>query len=440
MTKRIVLLCGLLSGMSIQAQEPLTLKETGPTTVYLNTGEKRELITNLGGSSGLIIWNNRGWTHNDHTDTKLYDFPLDSNNTTDFQQATQSVNVPGLTFPDEISDREDLEQDDAYLYLGDIGDNACGCRQNRKVWRISKSSLKQSKPVAEAIQFKYPDQTDFSEKPGNKTDFDCEAFVSVGDSLYLFTKRWLSAARGITTVTYSLPKMPGKHTATRLDSIRVDTGSAASGMLVTGATYLESGSCRVLALCGYSTGLSNTLVQLFYDFEGTDFFQGKSLLLQVATPGTNSHTLYQTEGIATTDGLRYYLTNEAVSKWSIKIRDPELNVFDLGDATLNNDPEGKIESFRKYMKAGSKLDKPQIDKPDISVEKTGDSLVVKADSRLTEVTLFSQAGSLIMQERPNTLDYQIPMDRVPSPGIYIVKASTAASEYTAKVVWGDLVR
>jgi hypothetical protein len=75
--------------------------------------------------------------------------------------------------------------------------------------------------------------------------------------------------------------------------------------LVTGAVYLESK--KMVALCGYSK-LLQPFVYLLYDFKGRDFFSGNKRKLAVGLP------FHQVEGITSSDGVRFYISNESFKK------------------------------------------------------------------------------------------------------------------------------
>ena len=173
------------------------------------------LDTLLNGSSSLFYWNNGYWSYNDHTDRCLY--KIDSTHAT----TLETLCIKGI----RNRDTEDIAQDDQYLYFGDIGNNN-GRRRNLNILRISKKSLLDNAPKVDTIRFFYEDQTDFTASSRN-TDFDCEAFIVTDDSIYLFTKQWIS----LQTTVYSLPKTPGTHAAHRRETYDVKG-------LVTGATYL----------------------------------------------------------------------------------------------------------------------------------------------------------------------------------------------------------
>eukprot|EP00415_Alexandrium_ostenfeldii_P002686 UN2686 len=78
--------------------------------------------------------------------------------------------------------------------------------------------------VAEIIEFRYEDQTEF-DNDGN-SDWDAQAFIATDNQLAVLTKQWQSLG----SVAYSIPKIAGNHLATRIGEIR-DIG------LVTNATF-----------------------------------------------------------------------------------------------------------------------------------------------------------------------------------------------------------
>jgi len=74
-----------------------------------------------------------------------------------------------------------------YIYIGDFGNNA-GTRTDLKVYRVDISDYFTNDTVnAEIIHFTYADQTNFSNQI-YAHNFDAEALISIGDSLYIFTK------------------------------------------------------------------------------------------------------------------------------------------------------------------------------------------------------------------------------------------------------------
>lgn len=249
-------------------------------------------------TSGLLFWNEHFWTQNDDTDNHLY--ALDSSTGV----ILQGYEMYGVT----NTDWEEISQDSNYLYIGDFGNNANGNRTDLKVLRIDKNSILNNTPIIDTINYSYVDQTNFTATSGNNTDFDCEAFVVSTDSIYLFTKQWISHM----TCVYALPKTPGTYIATLKTTYNVDG-------LITGAVYLESK--HLLALCGYSS-LLQPFMYLLYDFTDANFFSANKRQFAISLP------YHQIEGITTIDGLTYYMTNEYFT-YSQITNPQQLHTFDL---------------------------------------------------------------------------------------------------------------
>jgi hypothetical protein len=250
-------------------------------------------------TSGLALWNNQLWTHNDNSDINLYSFDTISGNIIQPYPMNGVVN----------NDWEEISQDNIYLYIGDFGNNSDGNRTDLKILKIEKNSILNNTPVIDTINFSYSNQTSYAPAGPNNTDFDCEAFVISADSIYLFTKQWISNK----TSMYSLSKSPGTHIATLKATFDIEG-------LVTGAVLLPTQ--RIVALCGYSN-LLQPFIYLLYDFKDTGFFGGNKRKIEVSLP------FHQIEGIATTNGLKYYLSNEHYSKPPfINIRQ-KFHTFDL---------------------------------------------------------------------------------------------------------------
>jgi hypothetical protein len=273
-----------------------------------------QLGSALAETSGLIRWNSSVWTHNDNTDLNLYALDTISG------AILQTIPLTGTS----NYDWEEISQDSNYVYIGDVGNNGNGNRTDLHILRVSKASLSAGIPVFDTIRFSYSNQSDFSGTGANSTDFDCEAFIVSQDSIFLFTKQWVSNKTSI----YSLPKIPGNYSATLRGTLDVQG-------LITGATYLEDK--RLITLCGYTQVLQPFLF-LLYDFTGTDFTSGNKRRMGV------NLSFHQVEGIATINGLKYYLSNEHLSQ-SILDFPQKLHTIDLS-AQLGNyllNPQNAIE-------------------------------------------------------------------------------------------------
>lgn len=254
------------------------------------------LDSNLGGSSSLLFYNNELWTSNDHGLLRLFSLDTLSGKTKDSLQC-------GLKF----KDMEEVTQDDEYFYFGDFGNNGSRLREDLRIYRVSKGLMNQGVCQVDTIFFTYYgyDPSGEGSRGIPTTDFDCESMVAIGDSLYLFSKQWSS----LQTVCYSLPKEPGTYVA--MPQFRLNVNG-----LVTGACYYSSPSPTekkrcVLALCGYSM-LVQPFIYLVYDFYDTDFTHGKYEKVIYS-----SDLGWQTEAIATIDGLHFWVTNENFSRMGV---------------------------------------------------------------------------------------------------------------------------
>jgi hypothetical protein len=255
----------------------------------LNPKLKYNLNTVLNESSGLIWWKKLFWTHDDSGgQPEIYAMNASTNA---IQRTVVLKNATNV-------DWEDVAQDNSFIYIGDFGNNANGNRTDLKIYKISKASVSVSDSVqAGVISFSYSDQTDFSAKGNNNTNYDCEALIAYGDSLYLFSKDWID----LKTRLYSLPKKPGTFKATKLAELDVQG-------LITGADVLPTQ--RVIVLSGYNSFLS-PFIYLLYDFSANKFFAANKRKVLL------NESFTQTEGISAKTSTQFFTTNERVSKLGI---------------------------------------------------------------------------------------------------------------------------
>lgn len=267
-------------------------------TLKLKPENSVHLSDSLHETSGLITFKNLLWTHNDDHDKTIYG--IDS-----LGKIKRKIILNDVV----NHDWEEIAQDDLHLYIGDFGNNYSGNRKDLQILKIEKQSFLEENPRIEKIAFNYSDQTDFSATKPNKTDFDCEAFIISKDSIYLFTKQWNSSKTNI----YSLPNQVGNHVAKFKSTL--DTKG-----LVTGATYLEDQ--KLIVLCGY-TKLGKPFLYLLYDFKNQDFTSGNKRRINLKLP------FHQIEGIATKDGIHYFLTNESLVRKPVINVQQQIHYFDL---------------------------------------------------------------------------------------------------------------
>ncbi|MCC5932789.1 MAG: hypothetical protein LAT75_03950 [Candidatus Cyclonatronum sp.] len=254
-----------------------------PRTVISHTRRAR-MVSRAYESSGLLYWQHKFWTQNDHADLNLYGFTFEE------PLSVETVKLNGL----QNIDWEEIVQDDNFLYVGDIGNNY-GNRTNLLIYKIEKRSLQEEFLRYQVIRFRYEDQFYFGRRSRPGFGFDSEAFILKGEYIYLFTKEMHT----LKTSVYRIPNQAGNHVARRVN------GFNSKGM-ITGAMYLQEE--RLLALVGYNFPfISAPFIWLHYDFEGDDFFGGNNRRI-----GLNYFQFMplQIEAITTIDGHSWYLTNE----------------------------------------------------------------------------------------------------------------------------------
>ncbi|RAR70862.1 T9SS C-terminal target domain-containing protein [Flavobacterium aciduliphilum] len=306
MKKSIIYLAFVFLATSVGAQvkkneTPQEPKSTTPEVVTKRVKPTATMVLEpmLHEISGLATWNDVLWGFNDDTDTSLYAMNPQTG------AISHTYELPKV----RNQDWEELTQDTHYFYLGDFGNNSKGNRENLHILRIEKQSLLQELPKIDTLWFSYSNQETFIAQPPNQTDFDCEAMIVKKDSIYLFTKQWTSEQ----TSVYVLPKVPGTYKAQLKTTFNVEG-------LITGATYCEEKD--IIALCGYSS-LLNPFVFLLYAYQPDNFFSGKKLKIDVGLP------FHQVEGITTSDGLHYTISNEAFVKKPFFNVPQQLHTLDL---------------------------------------------------------------------------------------------------------------
>jgi hypothetical protein len=166
-------------------------------------------------------------------------------------------------------DWEELAEDETHLYIGDFGNNE-GLRRNLLIYKVDRHDLKKEEVKAEVIKFSYPARSSLSLT--GKHNYDCEAMVAIGDSLYIFSKNRADLA----TDVYRLPKQEGEYVAQHV-------GHFNTNGLITAADFLP-GESNKLALLGYKIVGSTyqSFFWLFTDFKGTHFFSGKQQRMEIS--------------------------------------------------------------------------------------------------------------------------------------------------------------
>jgi hypothetical protein len=252
------------------------------------------LNTTLNENSGLVYINGALWTFNDGGNAaSLYRVNPATG------QILQTVPVNNAT----NVDWEDITADDQYLYIGDFGNNANGNRQNLKIYKISLTDL-YNDPVlgvyAEVINFTYADQTDFTPKGENNTEFDCEAFFVKNGQLHLFSKDWIGPL--YQTKHYIVPTAPGSHVATLEETFNVNGA-------ITGADVARDNTNEIV-LIGYSITNADLFMWVLFDYLDNLFFTGNKRRIGLGSVVQKG----QIEGITFAGGGFGYIASEKFTR------------------------------------------------------------------------------------------------------------------------------
>jgi hypothetical protein len=276
-----------------------------------------DLTTAVNETSGLIWFNKKVWTHNDSKgEPALYSIDKVTGDT------VKKVTISNAT----NKDWEDVTQDDKYIYIGNMGNNANGNRTDLKIYRVKKSDVKKKTIItASVINYSYEDQTDFTATGSNHTNFDCEALIAYGDSLFLFSKDWVDNK----TRLYKLPKLPGTYTATKIGELNVEG-------LITGAEIVADK--KVIVLTGYNAVLA-PFIYLLYDFTDNLFFDANKRKIAL------NQSLTQVEGICSVNEKKFYISNERVQKiFTVPAKLQTINLGSFLNPYYNHLPAKKIDT------------------------------------------------------------------------------------------------
>lgn len=239
--------------ISCQEKPSLSLSDKYETITEFHS--TIDLASEIDESSGLIYENDRLWTNNDGGDApNIYQINKESGAIISILKINEANN----------NDWEDMAEDSSYFYIADIGNNR-GNRQDLNILKVLKPTTStDTSYAASQINYSYADQNSFL-FANEMHDFNAEALISVGDSLFIFTKNHISQD----TRCYSIPKNPDNYEI--LPSCHFDTEG-----LITAADF--DAENKVLVLLGYNNYTLGhaPFIWCFWDFTGNDFFEGKS--------------------------------------------------------------------------------------------------------------------------------------------------------------------
>ncbi len=257
---------------------------TSPTDIeYLPLERLASLPKSLTETSGIAhATDSSFYVHNDSGNKpRLYEIHATSG------EIIREVKITNVS----NNDWEELAEDSLHIYIGDFGNNE-GIRKNLMIYKVSRQAVLTNTEVeAEVIQFSYPDQNKFATR--NTHNADCEAMISIGDSLFLFSKNRADHATNV----YRLPNQPGQYVAEKI-------GHFNTKGLITAADFLP-GETNTLALLGYEIigNKYKSFLWICRDIKGTDFFGGTQTRYEVAPN-------FQTEAILFDSDSTLIITNE----------------------------------------------------------------------------------------------------------------------------------
>lgn len=238
-----------------------------PLKIMLKSG----LPSQLKESSGLCFTDGSLWSFGDSGNPSSI-YKIDTTTGSIIQTVT-IANYPNV-------DWEDITSDSNFIYIGDFGNNN-GDRKDLKILRINKTSLMFSNAQltvnAEAINFTYGDQTDFTSS--SNTDFDCEAMVVIDRQIYLFTKDGVD----LKTRCYKLPVIPGNYSVLPYSTFN-------SQGKITAAAF--NPATKEIILLGYMNKKIQSFIWLLNGYSSDQFFSGTTQRLNIGNQQD-----WQTEGI-----------------------------------------------------------------------------------------------------------------------------------------------
>lgn len=252
--------------------------------------EQYELGHILDETSGLALFDNFIWTHNDSGgEAALYAL------------SSKGVVEEKMVLPQHNNyDWEDLATDGTHLYVADVGNNF-GTRRNLQILKVILNDGQLQN--VEKLEVSYPTQTSFNLDP--KTPYDAEGLIWIKDQLLLFSKN----RKSLTTELYLCPTSPGKHTLKKIGQLPV-------GALVTGADYKAEDKLLVL------TAYNNRGDQFLFLIPDFDLAPNTNLDIQLyRLPLTKA----QVEGVAIIDSKTFWISTELTKKHPAKLIKIELD-------------------------------------------------------------------------------------------------------------------
>ncbi len=262
------------------------------------------LADDLRESSGLLFLDERLITHEDGGTPAAFLLELDTltGETNRLVVVNNAVN----------RDWEGLCHDEEYIYIGDFGNNL-GTRTNLGIYKIAIDEYLNNNTVdASYISFSYEDQIDFESSTSH--NFDAEAFIAYGDSLYIFTKN-----RGdYQTNIYPISKTPGDYTIRKKGSLPVDC-------LISDATFNEK--TKTIGLIGYYL-----VLPIFISIEDVTNDHFESFTFRRYELEVINGYSHQIEGIAPRNDHSFFISAEKNAVASQALYEIDLNLSNTNNS------------------------------------------------------------------------------------------------------------
>lgn len=276
----------------------------------------------LNENSGIVFFNNHLYTINDGGNLNSF-----------FEMDTLGAIIREITVVNATNvDWEALTQNNHSFFIGDFGNNS-GSREDLCIYEISKQDIldpQVTEVSATRRFFRYEDQSDFAWSV-NSHNYDCEAFISTEDSLFLFSKNWLDEE----TKLYRLPNTWSDTAVATMDS-----GFNVDGLITDASIDLISGNIMLLGYKNNGANLYSSFIWMLWDYQGAEFFTGNKRRFEIGS----MFSISQTEGLTLKNYSSGYVSSEQIN--SVITIPPKLLKFNLSEylqqESLNTD---SIESM-----------------------------------------------------------------------------------------------
>lgn len=362
------------------------------TCMYDLTSYTPQEITNLSSpllneNSGLIYFDGYIWTINDGGNSSSI-YQLDT-----LGNLIREIHVSNA----QNVDWEAISQNSTEIFIGDFGNNS-GARQNLCIYSIDKLEIQDpflTDISAEKRYFVYEDQIEFTWST-NGHNYDCEAFITLEDSLYLFSKNWIDEH----TKLYCLPiSWADTATAVLIDSLHVD------GLITDASIDDNSGNLMLLGYKNNGGNLYSSFVWMLWGYSGHDFFDGNKRRIEIGS----MLNVGQTEGLAMENSTKGYISSEQIS--SIVTIPPKLLKFD----------------FNQYLTNGSLLFNEIDSNSAFNVYPNPVHGKLKLKEHGGSYWIYSFSSKTFV-DTGNVRDNQVDVSRL-KPGVYLIKSGGISKRF-----------